>query len=168
MGFLARLFGAVPREEQDGIRLTEAEPWLLRPTKDVARFLRALPSLVPENSIAYVEGTGEAHVAKCLQRVSIQPQVRVAIGTIWPKPDSYHLPLTEGNVEALAVFLEENPAGCFCDHFHVYRDGEVLLEWHDAFSDDPIYVSRSVGEHAIARFTEALGSSYSCGWTPTE
>src|SRR5688572_33003562 len=163
MGFLARLFGAVPQEERRGIRLLDAEPWSVSPTKDVERFFRALPALMPVGSVAYFEDTAESHVARYLQSVSVPPQGRMAIGTIWPRPDCYHVPLTAETMEALAAFLEENPAGFFSAHCHVYRDDVVLLQWHDAFSNVPMYISRTIGADAVARFAEALGSSVSVG-----
>jgi hypothetical protein len=161
MGFLARIFGAVPREEQGGIRLEEAEPWQVSATKDVERFLRALPLLFPEGAVAYFEATGEAHVAEYLSRVSVPAQAQVAVGTIWPRPDCYHVPLSSATMEAFAQFLEQRPAGYVCTHCHVYRDRAVLLEWHDAFDSDPIYVSRVISREKIAEFAERLGSSHS-------
>ena len=161
MGFLARLFGGVPKEERGGIRLLDAEPWSVSPTKDVECFLRALPPLMPSGSVVYFEDTAEPHVRQYLQSVSVPSQVRVAVGTIWPRPDGYHVPLTAETMEALAAFLEENPAGFVSAHCHVYRDGVVLLEWHDAFSNVPMYISRTIGADAVARFAQTLGSSVS-------
>jgi hypothetical protein len=164
MGFLARLFGAVPKGEQGGIRLADSNPWRVDPTKDVERFIRALPALVPDGAIAYFEGTGESHVEEYLLRVSVPARAKVAVGTIWPRPDCYHVPLTAETMEALARFLEQNPTGYFCTHCHVYLDGQVLLEWHDAFFDDPLYVSHTISRDAVERFAQALGSSYTAGW----
>ena len=45
-------------------------------------------------------------------------------------------------------------------HCHVYREHSVLLEWHDAFTDGPMYISRSIGPHLVDQFAGALGSSY--------
>lgn len=163
MGFFARLFGAVPKEERDGIRLADAEPWCVSPTKDVGRFVRALPTLVPAGSIVYFEDTGEAHVRQYLESIAIAPQTRVAVGTIWPRPDCHHVPLTAGTMEALADFLDRNPAGFVCAHCHVYRGDTVLLQWHDAFGD-PMYVSRTIDRESVERFAETLGCSVSDGW----
>lgn len=160
MGIFAKLFGALPEAERGGIRLEEPDPWKVSPTNEVERFLRALPLLVPDDSIAYFEGTGEPHVAEYLGKVSIPATVQVAIGTIWPRPDCYHVPLTTKTMEALAAFLDENPAGYFCTHCHVYRHGVVLLAWHDAFGGDPIYVSRAVATEALASFAKASGITY--------
>lgn len=161
MGFLARLFGGVPRDEWAGIRLTDPEPWCVGATKDVERFVRALPSLVPADSIVYFEDTAEPHVKRYLESVSIPSQARVAIGTIWPRPDCYHVPLTPETMEALAAFLDETPAGYFCSHCHVYRGDVVLLQWHDAFTNVPMYISRTIDREAVAAFAARLGSSLS-------
>lgn len=163
MSLLSRILGYVPRDERGGIRLEDKEPWRVASTRDVSRFLRALHLLVPDGSIAYFEHTGERHVTEYLRKAAVEPAVRVAVGTIWPKPDCYHVALTAGTAERFADFLDHNPCGFFCAHLHVYRDHSVLLQWHDAF-DDPIYVSRSIDEQAVSRFASALGVPYGTGW----
>ena len=164
MGLLSRILGRVPRGERGGISLRDKEPWRVNATRDVGMFLRALHLLVPDGSIAYFEDTGEKHVAEYLRKAAKEPPVSVALGTIWPRPDCYHVALTAGTAEGLANFLDQNPCGLFCVHLHVYRDRSVLLQWHDAFFDTPIYVSRSVDEQAVSRFASALGVQYGIGW----
>jgi hypothetical protein len=159
MNFFSRLFGAVPASERDGIRLAEADPWVVSPTRDVERFLRALPLLCPEGGVAYFEDTAEAHVAEFLKTQSIPAPIHVAVGTIWPRPDCYHVPLTTETMEALAAFLEARPAGFFCSHCHVYRDRTVLLGWYDSFMNVPLYVSRMLPVEVVEAFARALGSS---------
>ena len=161
MGFLARLFGAVPKKEWGGLHLADPDPWCVSATKDVERFVRALPALMPAGSVVYLEDTAEPHVRRYLENISVPSQVRLAIGTIWPRPDSYHVPLTAETMEALALFLDRNPAGFFCAHCHVYCDGVVLLQWHDAFITDPMYISRTISAEAVDRFAQTLGSSVS-------
>ena len=148
---------------REGIRLDEREPWCVSPTRDVNRFLRALPLLAPEGAVAYFEDTAESHVAEYLRGVAIGPLSQVAAGTIWPKPDYYHVPVTRDSMEDLAAFLEASPAGLFCVHCHVYRDGLVLLEWHDAFIDVPMYMSRAVSEDVVREFANRIGSTVSIG-----
>ena len=142
----------------------DAEPWCVSVTKDVERFVRALPLLVPDGGIAYFEDTAESHVERYLQGVSVPSHTKVAVGTIWPRPDCYHVPLTFETMEAIAAFLEKTPAGFFCCHCHVYRDGVVLLEWHDAFSDVPMYISRTIERESVAAFADRLGSRLSVGF----
>jgi hypothetical protein len=164
MGFVARFLGIIPKAERGGIRFGEPEPWRVSPTKDVELFVRTLPVLVPEGSLAYFEGTGESHVAKYLSEVSVPAQMQVALGTIWPKPDYYHVPVSQESMEALAAFLDDAPTGYVCTHCHVYRNGAILLQWHDAFMDDPMYVSRTISEHVVREFANGLGSTLSSGW----
>jgi hypothetical protein len=120
--------------------------------------------LAPSGAIVYFEDTGEAHVKEYLQRVGVQTPVRIALGTIWPRPDSHHVALTADAMEEFAAFLERHPAGYLCSHCHVHREGAILLEWHDAFETDPIYVSRTVPEDTVSQFATALRSSYASGW----
>ena len=148
---------------RSGIRLDEREPWCVSSTRDVKRFLRALPLLAPEGAVAYFEDTAESHVAEYLRQVAVTPQSQVAVGTIWPRPDTYHVPVTQESMDRLAAFLEASPAGFFCAHCHVYRNGVVLLEWHDAFSKHPMYVSRAIGEDAVREFASRIGSTVSTG-----
>jgi hypothetical protein len=107
------------------VEYASKRPRRVSPTKDVERFVRALPLLVPEGSIAYFEGTGESHVAKSLAQVSIPAQVQVAIGTIWPRPDYYHVPVSQDSMEALATFLEKEPAAYFCTQAGTHFAGSL-------------------------------------------
>ena len=159
MSILSRLFGAVSKADRQGVRLQDPEPWEVSPTRDVQRFLRALPLLAPEGAVVYFEGTGEKHVGEFLSRISVPAPVPVAVGTIWPTPDRHHVMLTAQSMDELATFLEERPAGYFCTHCHVYRDGSVLLEWHDAFIDDPMRISHTVPPEVVQAFAQALGSA---------
>ena len=162
MGLISRL---LERLSPAGLRLDEPDAWDVTGTGDVERFLRAICLLAPPGSFAYFEGTAEPHVAEYLRGVSVAAPVHVAVGTIWPRPDTYHVPVTAEAMEAMAAFLERNPAGFFCAHCHLHDGVSVLLQWYDAFgaNPDPMQVSRRVGEEAVRAFSAALGSSYAPG-----
>ena len=164
MGILARILGAVPKEDRSGLHLREDQPWRIGPTRDFERFLRSLPLLGPQGAIVYFEGTGESHVSEYLRQVSVPVPVHIAMSTIWPRPDTYHVPLTANAMEEFATFLERQPAGYLCGHCHVHREGSILLEWHDAFASDPMYLSRTISEDIVRQFANALGSPYASGW----
>jgi hypothetical protein len=109
--------------------------------------------------VVYFEDTAEAHAAEFLQSQSIPAPIRLAVGTIWPRPDCYHVPLTTETMEAMSAFLEAHPAGFVCAHCHVYRDRTVLLEWYDAFMSVPLRVSRTLPIEVVEAFARSLGSS---------
>ena len=81
------------------------------------------------------------------------------MGTIWPRPNVFHLSLTAEVMQALTAFLEVHPAGYFCTHCHVYSDGRMLLQWHDAFGSDPMYISRVLEGDHVRDFAAKLGST---------
>jgi hypothetical protein len=68
-------------------------------------------------------------------------------------------------MEAIAALLDQHPTGYFCGHFHVYRGHRILLAWYDAFSDDPIYISRLIEEANVKRFASAIRSTLTAGQT---
>jgi hypothetical protein len=158
MSVASRVRGFGAKAEQPGICLDDHEPWCLGPAADAQRFVRALPLLVPDGTVAYFEGTSDPRVAAFLGRFATEPTARVVVAPSWPRPDFYHLPITTDLMEALARFLEESEIGFFCRHALAYRDGTVLLQWREAFTDAPLQLSRALPDHAVRSFAAAIGS----------
>lgn len=156
MRWLERLLSTVFRERVAGLRLEEPNPYAFRLSHDGARFFRALPTLVAPTAMLYCEGTTEPHVERWLkQRAIPSPPVRIAPGTLWPRPDYYHVPLRSELMEELAGLVDARGVALPCIHVHVYEDQRVLIEWHDAFLDDPLLVSRRLPEERIRAFVAA-------------
>jgi hypothetical protein len=84
---------------------------------------------------------------------------KVALGTIWPKPKVFHLSIAPEVVQELAALTGQHATPEICDHLHAYKDGRVLLEWHDAF-DQKLLISREVSEEKVAEFCKRLGAKY--------
>ena len=161
MGWLARLFGATPKEELDGIRLNTREPyWELEGKTDFPLLLRALVDLVPDDSMLYFEGGfPEGKLLDFFNAKAVPEQTHVAVGTIWPRPRYYHVPATAQNLTDLADIAESCAEPELAIHFHVYRDGRLLLEWHDAFSQ-AMLLSGSIPDDKVRGFSVALGMTY--------
>ena len=161
MGILARLFGATSREELKGIVLGQDAAWEMPPARDLPALLRALPLLVPNDAVLYLEGGSPPQEIKAFLDTRCVPEKsHVAIGTIWPKPQRFHLPATAENLTELASLAETCQAMQVAVHLHVYAQGRVLLEWYDAFWKDPFYLSEAITEERVRAFSSALGLSY--------
>jgi hypothetical protein len=167
MGLLAKIFGAVPRDEMTGIRLDMGRPfWEVCGKTDFPSLLMALPELLPEECVLYFEGgwpSGE--LLKFLQEHSVPERAHVAYGTIWPKPSVFHLPATLKTISRLAELMCSYAYPELAIHFHAYHDQCVLLEWHDAFTQ-PMLLSGELPEQTVRRFAEALHMSYKRGVEP--
>jgi len=161
MGFLSKLFGAVPADERKGIFLDYRIPqWKVTRASDLPSFLRALSDLVPDGSILYLEdGTPPAAMLKFLQERSVPEQAHLAMGTIWPRPLTFHLPATRENLYALAQLAEHCATPEMAIHLHIYYANHVLLQWFDAFSD-PFYVSKEIPEDKLKVFCRELSLHY--------
>lgn len=90
--------------------------------------------------------------------LSIASPLKVAFGTIWPKPDFYHLPLQSELLEEAADLVDRRGISLPSIHLHVHDGERVLLEWHDAFCDDPMYVATSFPRERVEEFARAIGA----------
>ncbi len=157
MGLFGRLFRVTPKEELKGIKLNLDEPfWELTGKTGFSALFRALHEIISENSVLYFEGGSPGgELLTFLKTKSIPEQTHVAVGTIWPRPDYYHVPATAENISRLADISENIAEPELAVHFHIYCKGEVILQWHDAFSD-PMLLSGKLAEEKIRSFAGRL------------
>ena len=157
MGIFGRLFRCTPKEELNGIKLNLDEPfWELTGKTDFPALFRALHEILPENSILYFEGgSPSGQLLDFLNTKSVPEQTHVAVSTIWPRPDYYHVPATAENISRLADISENIAEPELAVHFHIYCKGEVVLQWHDVFSD-PMLLSCKLAEENVRTFAHRL------------
>jgi len=162
MSWLSKLLGYVPAEERKGISLGQVPHWKVGYVKDFPAFLRALVDLVPSGSILYIEGGGNPpkEIISYLEERAARKTSKVAMGTIWPRPRCDHMQITKENLEGLANLAEMHAELKPAVHLHVYKDNKVLLQWYDAFFDDPFYVSKEIPEKRLIEFCDRLGTKY--------
>ena len=89
---------------------------------------------------------------------AVPEPVHIALGTIWPKPRVFHVPATSATLGRLAEIMEHHAEPELAVHFHAYKDGSVLLEWHDAFSQQML-VTGSLSDEAVAELVERFRSA---------
>ncbi len=157
MGILRKIFHVTPPEELEGIHLnTDGMFWELEGKTDFPAVLNALNYLLPKDSILYFEGGAPPVKLRIfLGTHSVPEQIHIAVGTIWPRPDYYHVPATRENLSTLAKLAEHIAGPELAIHFHVYHDSEILLEWYDAF-DDPMSISGKMPENKVREFAKML------------
>jgi len=159
MSLLAKICGAVPVEARDGIRLVSGAPWEVSAIRDLPQFLRALSALLPSGTILYLECVSAQDVIEFLAIKSAKNTSKVALGTIWPRPNFFHLELTQTNMMELAELCERHATFEVCIHLHAYKDGRVVLEWHDAFTQ-PLLLAGDIPENRVAEFCRLLNCQY--------
>lgn len=143
------------------IKPVDGIAWKLSTVQDFPAFLTALPSLVPEGSVLYIESGGKPpqNSLSVLQELSTGDSVKVPGGTLLPRPVIYTIPITRENMQKLAAIEQQHstPVGVF--HLHVYLDSEMLLSSYDAFLD-PFKISLVIPEERVKTFSDTLGCSY--------
>jgi hypothetical protein len=143
-------------EDMQGIRL-EGPYWEVAGRHvDPAQFLHALETLVPEGSILFLEGgTQPPPLRAFLDRHAALSDVKVALGTAWPRGRVFHVPTAPTILRELAELADKCASPELCDHLHVYSSEGVLPQWYDAFVD-PFYVSKRVPPEQFEAFCGAL------------
>ena len=155
--------GILPRDQRDAIRLVDRECWCVAPTQNAAAFCRALAELAPPDSVLYLEGCTEDEVPKFLEQRQVPNPTPVALGTLLPTSDRYHIAATAQNLMGLSQLIDAYRITLPAIHVILYHHRQVLPEWYDAFTDDPMYVSAAIPEAIVESFARALGSEHR--WT---
>jgi hypothetical protein len=114
---------------------------------------------VPAGSVLYLEGVSADSIIDYLRQRPAEHHLKIAGGTIWPKPQCFHTPITEHTARELARLSQSCAAPEVCAHLHVYRGDQVLASWYDAFSG-PLRVAASIPEHEIQEFCRDLQCTY--------
>ena len=148
----------------NGLHLDTERPfWELKGTTDFARLFRALTDFLPElpeGCILYFEGgSPDREVREFFETHAIPEQANIALGTVWPRPERYHVPATPENLKRLETLAEGRAEPELADHFHVYRKGKVLLQWHDAF-DQPMLLDGDIPESKVKDFARKVSMEY--------
>lgn len=128
--------------------------------RDSDKFFRSLVDLLPTPAYLVFEGTSIAHdVCQLLQPAAIAPRRHIPVGTIFPRPVAYHIPVSPSFLVAMADLAAKHAEPEICDHLHAYDDSRVLLQWYDAF-DSSMVVDDSIAEESLLEFCDALGATY--------
>ena len=145
-----------------GARLATGPCWAIDAPEDGAAFLLALPELMPPGSILVLEECAMAReIRSAIAPFLVEPSLRLARQTILPRSRQHHLVLTSQIAQVLAAQAEAyGPAAPqLCDHLSVYHGSTVLLEWHDAFLDNPALLSHELPESSVRGFAQRLGTA---------
>src|SRR5687767_15263108 len=129
--------------------------WSVTSVEDAPGFFRALPELLPETCILYLEDVCSRDGVALASRHAVAPHLRIALGTIWPRPNYFHIPFNLAVAGEFAEFAEHHATPEIAIHLHAYKNDRVLLEWHDAFGG-PLRLSTDLLEPRVRRFCESL------------
>jgi len=122
-------------------------------------FFKSIPKFLPQETLLYLEGNPDSEVELFLKQNAVPETLKIAAGTIWPKPDIYHLPGNKNVFDALAKFSSRKAIHDICYHFMAYKDGIILLSGYD-FGDDPIYMAEGFSREEISSLSLELGCSF--------
>ena len=138
MGWIAKIFGAASEEELSGLKLDHSSwNWAVEETDNLQCILDALHYIVGDNAVIFLEGCYvKGELKQLIDEIAIPEIEHIARGTVWPKLNVIHLPATKLNIQRLSKLVEGVSPFQIATHFHVYENGEVILEWYNAFTTE--------------------------------
>ncbi len=158
---IRELFAAIFRRARSNRPSIGSDAWEIDPPREFPVFLRSLPVLLDADSILYLEDSGTPpSIEEFLRDHGTTSKARIPGGTLFPKPNVFHVPMSVENLDGLASLLESTDTASIPTHVHVYDDSGLALQWYDACAGDPILIRSSVDVERVSAFCEAVGS----GW----
>jgi hypothetical protein len=143
-----------------GLDYVQAPSWEIDAPSDWALFFRNIAKIMPEESVLFVEGTNIcAEVEEFYKQQSLPCDLKLAAGTIWPKPRFYHIPVQQPIMEKIAELAQGHAWPEICDHLRIHDGNRLLLHWFD-FPTDPLYIAGTVAERDIIALSDILNSTY--------
>ena len=147
---------------EDGISLNPSRAWHVRgkrKTFDPSRIVLELFNIMPTNTTICFEGGCHSKEIKGFLSENNVTERAIRSGTIWPKQKIIHVTFSFEICGKLGNILDRHAAPELCEHMYVYKDNNVLVEWHD-FGDRNIYLSSDIDEEQVITFCEATDCQY--------
>lgn len=144
--------------------LVSGDCWTVTATKDFSQFLLNIPRLLPPGSVLCIEADCSPRpVLDFLNAHKVEGSVKLPRGTLLPKSEMFHLPVTDENMRRLDSVIAASDSGAIPTHVQACNGDSILLQWFDASASDPIFVSKTIPENVLRKFCAALGSELSAG-----
>jgi hypothetical protein len=139
--------------------LGATECWRVSGLRNATAFFRAIPQLLPEATIMFLEGSPALEILAVLANHSAQAEYGAPTGTLWSWPlrdQRFTVRASSLLFAQLADASAHHAEPEICSHLHFYRNGEPLAQWFDAF-DDAFLVSKVIPRARLEEFTRAAG-----------
>jgi len=156
VSILSRLWGHGSRDRTTGVRLEDRNAWEVPAPRQASALFRALPILLPSGGFVYFEDTTEAIFASWARAHAVPGPLKITRGTIWPKPDYFHVPIEPAILEQAATLIDEHGIALPSIHVHAHDGTGVVLEWYDAFMNDPMRVASDVPRERVEAFANCM------------
>ena len=136
--------------------------WHVSGVRNARTFFQAIAGLVPDATDLFLEGTSAADIVALLQPHIEHTDYTAPIGTIWswPKNQRFRLRVSPELLARLSETAAHHAELEICNHLHLYRGPEPLVNWFDAFSD-PVLVSKTIARETVEQFCREVGGVFS-------
>ncbi len=122
-------------------------------------FFDALKQFSGDGLRLYIEANTNPAGRKILDSIMLDTNMIIDIGSISPQPNKiFHFDVADAVLDTLSSCVADR--NIYVNHVAVYKDGEILLAFPDAFMKNSIVdLSKSLDSKELNRFCEVLGVS---------
>jgi len=142
--------------------LDESHCWQVSGVRAAEDFFLAVSLLVPDATHMFLEGSPDPDIAALLADAADDAvEYAAPVGTMWSWPQKNRRFSVQASPELFARLSSASLNHAepeICDHVHVYRGQEPLVQWFDAFSN-PLLISPSVTRERVEQFASAAGGT---------
>ena len=144
--------------------LVSGDCWAVTAPKDFSQFLLNVAQLLPPGSVLCIEACCSPRpVLEFLNEHEVEATIKLPRGTLLPRSEMFHLPVTDENLRQLDNVIASSDAGAIPTHVQAYNGDSILLQWFDASARDPIFASKKISENALREFCAKLGCELTSG-----
>jgi hypothetical protein len=140
-----------------------ANCWHVSGVRDGQAFFRAIESLVPDATHVFLEGSPAADIVGLMEPHIEHTEYLAPAGTWWSWPQKNRRFTLKASPQLFARFSQaaaHHAEPEICDHLHIYRGAEPLVNWFDAFSD-PVLISKTIPRERVEQFSTEVGGALS-------
>ncbi len=127
---------------------------------DAARFFALLPTVFPNATLFFAEGTSIAKdVAQCYKRFADPGPFLPGRDTVWPGSRVFRCSASPAFFQDLSAVSARHANPEILDHLSLYAGEQLLFHWHDAFAND-LVLDGTLPESTVAGLATPFGCRY--------
>ena len=127
---------------------------------DAERFFGILPTVFPQATLFFAEGTSIAKdIRRCYEQFANPGPFVPGRDTVFPRSQVFRCSASPAFFQALSAVSAKHANPEILDHLSLYEGDDELFHWHDAFAN-ALMLSGRLPEAAVAALATPFGCRY--------
>ncbi len=130
--------------------------YLISEKIDSTKFFKFMNLFFKDATSIFIEGTSISKDMLNVYKNNLQKgEYLPSSGTLFPKSQKFRCEYSPNFLKELEIQSEKHAEPELFDHFHLYKDGEPIIVWKDAFYDE-MFISIEISKKLIDEFIDKI------------